>query len=141
MERYYEINTPAVISEPMEGELVVINLDNGCYYCLNKTATQFLNYLEQGGSLNEILSHMAGCYGCGDSTILEDFTGFVESLVEEQLIREAKSVPTKVIPLKEAQGESYLKPNFEKYSDMQEMLLLDPIHEVSDDGWPNQKKK
>ena len=48
----------------------------------------------------------------------------------------------KVIQLKKAHCESYLKPNFEKYSDMQEMLLADPIHEVSyGDGWPKLKKK
>jgi hypothetical protein len=43
--------------------------------------------------------------------------------------------------LKEGQGESYLQPSFEKYSDMQEMLLLDPIHEVSEAGWPHKEKK
>jgi hypothetical protein len=27
-------------------------------------------------------------------------------------------------------------PSLNKYSDMQELLLLDPIHDVDDAGWP-----
>jgi hypothetical protein len=28
-------------------------------------------------------------------------------------------------------------PALEKYTDMEELLLLDPIHEVDETGWPN----
>lgn len=30
-------------------------------------------------------------------------------------------------------------PALHKYSDMQDLLLLDPIHEVDDTGWPSPK--
>ena len=36
---------------------------------------------------------------------------------------------------------AFEKPVIEKFSDMQEMLLLDPIHEVSEMGWPNEAEK
>ena len=29
-------------------------------------------------------------------------------------------------------------PIIEKFTDMQELLLLDPIHEVDEKGWPHQ---
>ena len=32
-------------------------------------------------------------------------------------------------------------PLISKYSDMQELLILDPIHDVSDAGWPNPKSE
>ena len=28
------------------------------------------------------------------------------------------------------------EPKLEKYSDMEDLLLLDPIHDVEDEGWP-----
>jgi len=28
-------------------------------------------------------------------------------------------------------------PTFEKFTDMQELILLDPIHEVDQSGWPS----
>jgi hypothetical protein len=30
-------------------------------------------------------------------------------------------------------------PNFEVHNDMQDLLVLDPIHEVDDAGWPSLK--
>lgn len=141
MEKYYEINAPAVISEPMDEELVVINLDSGCYYSLNKTAARLWNHLERGCSLNQTAHQMALLHGNEEAPVLTDFTSFVERLMKEGLIRTGESRHTNGLLLKEGQGEPYLKPSFEKYSDMQEMLLLDPIHEVSEAGWPNKGKK
>jgi hypothetical protein len=36
-----------------------------------------------------------------------------------------------------ASGGSWAEPVLDKYTDMQELLLLDPIHEVDDAGWPH----
>jgi hypothetical protein len=30
-------------------------------------------------------------------------------------------------------------PRFEKHTDMQDLILLDPVHEVADTGWPHAK--
>jgi hypothetical protein len=141
MEKYFEINAPAVISEPMDDELVVINLDNGCYYNLNKTAASLWKRLEQGYSINEAGIHATRLYGKEEAAMLVDFTDFVELLMKEGLIRAGESRPKNRPQLKEGDSSPYLKPSFEKYSDMQEMLLLDPIHEVSEAGWPHQEKK
>ena len=32
---------------------------------------------------------------------------------------------------------TYSKPELHVYSDMEELLLLDPVHDVGDEGWPN----
>lgn len=130
-----------VISEPMDEDLVVINLDNGCYYSFNKTAAQLWNQLEQGFSINQAASQMALLCKSEEAQVLADFLSFVDRMLAEQLIRACEGNSKDWPPLKNGQGGPFLKPSFEKYSDMQEMLLLDPIHEVSEAGWPNQKKK
>ena len=33
--------------------------------------------------------------------------------------------------------DDFTNPVLEKFTDMAELLLLDPIHEVDDSGWPN----
>ncbi|MDI6743430.1 MAG: PqqD family protein [Smithella sp.] len=141
MEKYYEINAPAVISEPMEDEVVVINLDNGCYYNLNKTAAQVWNFLDQGYSLNSIASSAEKFYPGETESIRSDFKEFVKRLIDEQLVREIEGRNGSEMNAEGFDGQTYEKPDFEKFSDMQEMLLLDPIHEVSDEGWPHQKKQ
>ena len=30
-------------------------------------------------------------------------------------------------------------PRLEKYTDMQDLVLLDPVHEVDEQGWPQQR--
>ena len=60
-------------------------------------------------------------------------------LLNENLILEAEtsidSEPQEIIE----QREVYLIPLIEKYEDMQEMLLADPIHDVEAMGWPKLK--
>ena len=31
----------------------------------------------------------------------------------------------------------YVPPVLEKFTDMQDLILLDPVHEVSERGWPH----
>jgi len=33
--------------------------------------------------------------------------------------------------------DSYKAPELDTYEDMQDLILLDPIHEVDESGWPN----
>jgi hypothetical protein len=33
----------------------------------------------------------------------------------------------------------YTKPVLNKYTDMQQLLLADPLHEVQEAGWPHTK--
>jgi hypothetical protein len=41
------------------------------------------------------------------------------------------------VPGDDVQGElPFVAPVLDKYTDMQELLLLDPIHEVDASGWP-----
>lgn len=140
MGKFYEINTPAVISEPMEDEVVVINLDNGCYYSLNKTAAQIWSGIEQGHSAKTVVAHFVRSYPDDADAVTKDFVAFINRMTEENLIRETEAKSPETVEMG-ISDETYLKPDFEKFTDMQEMLLLDPIHEVSEAGWPHQKKK
>ena len=36
-------------------------------------------------------------------------------------------------------GVAYTEPSLSVFSDMQDLLLLDPIHDVSEAGWPMPK--
>ena len=64
---------------------------------------------------------------------------FISELLQESLIA-AIDQPQKSPIIKKEENKTKLTfehPTIEKYDDMQELLLLDPIHEVDEDGWPN----
>jgi hypothetical protein len=71
-------------------------------------------------------------------------TGFVEELVKEGLLVKADhEIPAGdasllISQLAEVAGD-FKPPLVNKYTDMQDLLLLDPIHEVDEKGWPESK--
>lgn len=38
-----------------------------------------------------------------------------------------------------ALASTYTRPEFEKFDDMADQLLLDPIHQIDERGWPQSK--
>jgi len=118
----YTINTRKAISETIEGETIIIDLETGSYYSMNPSATALWNAI-----LEENLIPV------DKKNILD----FVQNLESEGLILESSSSADK--PL--ADISQFSDPKLEKYDDMQEMLLADPVHDVENTGWPNLKKK
>jgi hypothetical protein len=62
--------------------------------------------------------------------------------VQEELARFSQPVPTEMIsqtPANQPDTAVLLPPALEKFTNMQDILLLDPIHDVSDMGWPHQQ--
>jgi hypothetical protein len=40
----------------------------------------------------------------------------------------------------EARAVAFVPPSLAKFQDMQDLLLLDPIHETDEPGWPARKQ-
>ena len=61
---FYEIYGPDVISEEMDDETVVINLESGCYYSLNAAATKIWEAvlskmaIEESGAASDVIAVM-----------------------------------------------------------------------------------
>ena len=72
---------------------------------------------------------------------------FVAELLRENLVvgEEAKGAESpwnQPMPAQagyQTQRPGFVPPSLHKYVDMQELLLLDPIHEVDETGWPSIK--
>ncbi len=140
----FRINRPRVVYEVMDDEVVIIDFDTGNYYSLEKVAADIWAMIEAGASLPEMVEALTGRYA-GDSTVIDSAARqFVAQLQSEQLIMaDHTRGPATVGELKVGAGAptggqrpSFGAPVLSKYSDMQELLLLDPIHEVDEAGWP-----
>lgn len=138
------INAPTVVSETVEGETIVVNLASGAYYSLLGSAAQIWSGLLATGSLDDTVQTLPQSYAAPAELLAQDAASFLEELIKEQLLvpvgeQQAwvNALPDEVAP---AQNEraAYASPVMEKFDDMQEMLVLDPIHEVSAAGWPHQ---
>jgi len=57
--------------------------------------------------------------------------------VEQELVVVADpAAPSSPLPPPTPTGEAFRPPTVAVYSDMEDLLLLDPIHDVDETGWP-----
>ena len=133
----YRINAPHVISEIIEGEAVILNFESGSYYSLNESGMTVWEHLQRNTSEQYILLSLQKRYDVAGDTVAKDLKELLRQLSSEQLIvpdNTAESPPQDEhdLPVK-----AYVKPSLEKFTDLQELLLLDPIHDVDESGWPH----
>lgn len=140
MSTHYRINRPKVISEVFEDEVVAVNFDTGSYYGLRNTALTIWNLLEKGASTQTLTSRMATLYDGDQQAIGQGVAEFLEQLRTHDLIAEASSNGAHADPEPGTDRRGpWDPPVLSVYEDMKELLLLDPIHDVDEHGWPARK--
>jgi hypothetical protein len=142
----YSINRDKIIFEKFDDEIVLINLENGNYFSIRQVAQIIWELIEKGLDRSSVISTIAKIYNTTFDKIEDDLTEFIEELLKESLINLTESTNKNFDSIVrcetfEKQNMPYSKPVIEIYSEMQDLILLDPIHEVDDTGWPNIKDK
>ncbi|HUN21892.1 MAG TPA: PqqD family protein [Anaerolineales bacterium] len=132
----YRISTPEVAHETLDGESVIVNLESGFYYSLRNVAAVIWLWLEQSCGTTQMITTLAEHYQLTEDTIVTDFSPFIRKLTQEKLITEIAE-SSGAMPDTSLLPPTYLRPVLEKFGDMQQLLLLDPIHEVAEEGWPH----
>jgi hypothetical protein len=133
------INSPTVVSEIIDGELVVINLEKGSYYCSLGVGAYLWQCLQQGADLAMIEAAVVQAFGVPPGRARADLESFLGQVRLEGLIRPAGPGEATAAAAPVPTGSAYDAPDLKIYSDMQDLLLLDPIHDVSDEGWPTRQ--
>jgi hypothetical protein len=140
----FRVNRPKIVSETIDDEVIILNLDRGHYFSLRQSGAEIWHSLDHGASADEIIAHMTGRY-IGDG---RDIGSAVLRLISECQAEELivpLGAPTSVgdqgAP-RSAPTEprtDFIAPELTKFTDMEDLLLLDPIHEVDETGWPHQQ--
>lgn len=138
------LNSPSVVSETVEGETIVIHLETGAYYSLEGSAAECWDFVMRDGRDDQAVSWMCGHYGETRDVLSSAWKEFTDALQRENLVRKENfdEVQLAGTPSSEEAGGAsagsvaFTVPKIQKYEDMREMLLLDPIHDVSAGGWP-----
>jgi hypothetical protein len=137
----FRVNTPTVTHETIDGEAVIINLDSGNYYSLVEVGSFIWSLIETGASASEVQNLVLQTYQGSATDIGRGVQELLVQLQQENLIVPVNGAfdltPDQVAPSNNNHEKpSFKPPSLHKYSDMQELLLLDPIHDVDEAGWP-----
>lgn len=145
--KYLMINRPQVISETFDDEVVLVNLDNGNYYSIDKVGADIWSFIESGDAVSDIVRGITQRYKGNLGDIESAIEQFVDELQQESLIVTAAINEISKTQMSKEQPETkpateklnFEPPLLQRYTDMQDLLLLDPIHEVDETGWPKKK--
>lgn len=134
----YELSGVNIASENFGGEIVAVNLDSGKYYSILNTGAYVWSALLAHHSVDQIVTVLSDLYPLDALKVSKDIAGFVEQIINEGLIKPVQGV-REAMDTEKPLGP-YEAPSFQIFSDMQEILLLDPVHDVDASGWPLSNK-
>jgi hypothetical protein len=135
------VNSPNVIHETIDGEVIVIDLKTGTYYSLRNTGAAIWQAIDGGAGEEEIVAHVGLRYDASDDEIREAVRRLLAELEREGLVRTEHGEVEQATELPRADDSGvrvpFEAPSLEKHTDMQDLILLDPVHEVGAEGWPH----
>ena len=140
-ESRYRINAPEVVAETLDGEALIVHLGTGAYYSIRGSGEAVWGLLLLGANVDEVCRSAALQYEAKADEVRGDVERFVTELAAEGLIvAEAMTAPAIDSDfLLEARG-AWVAPALEKFTDMEDLLALDPVHDVDETaGWPTVK--
>jgi hypothetical protein len=137
----FRTDEPDVIYQMFDEEVVVVDVRTGTYHSLNGVAGDiFLALGSEGATAHQVVSRLTSKYDAPPETIHRDALAFLDQLAAESLIVPVE-VPSAAAPEAPVAGGPhripYVAPALQTFSDLQQLLLLDPVHDVSAAGWPN----
>lgn len=134
----FRIDSPSVIYERFDDEVIAINLDTGTYHAMTGAAADAFVLLSEEATAAELADALVARYAATPADIATALAPFLEQLQQEQLVATVKTRKTRGT-LRLAGNKSglpFVPPTVEAYRDLENLLLMDPIHEVGDEGWP-----
>ncbi|HMQ05899.1 MAG TPA: PqqD family protein [Saprospiraceae bacterium] len=145
---FYQVAGPNLVHETIDGESILLNLETGVYYSLNPIGSAIWEILISTGRLSDVVNEIHKYVPISKADIHTTVEVFVKKMVDENILKTTSDPSThSEIDLEPAKqillqlNQKLQEPELYQYSDMKDLFLLDPIHDVDESGWPQSKPK
>jgi len=136
-ERALAVRELWITHERLDDEVIAINLETGVYYAMVGSAADIWSAFQPSGTVDRAVEILAERYDTSTASIRDDVVSFVKRLEDAGLLVTADGdLGTKDLPARASNGP-WAVPELEEYHDMADLVLLDPIHQVDESGWPH----
>jgi hypothetical protein len=137
--QYFLIDPQRIVHDTIEGETILIDLDTGTYYSLGGSGPEVWGLLAAGLSDAETSDELARRYPEAAQDAAAGAAELIHKLLENGLLRQGPPPGDPAAPPAPSPStRAFRPPVLEAFTDMQHFLMLDPIHEVADSGWPRE---
>lgn len=137
---FYKIRDSGVVSEIIDGEAIIMDLKTGIYYSALGVGAVIWDGIVGGFDAAQIKQRINAAFSVVPASQDAEFDAFIQSVLAHNLVT---SVPQACGPAGHwsmelpAASLRYSAPFLHRYGDMQDLALLDPIHDVEETaGWP-----
>jgi hypothetical protein len=126
----------SVIAETMGDETMVIDTESGVFFSLRSMASALWCLVEPGATRTALRDAVEEQYPESPSAGA-DVDQFLATLVERRVLVNlaAPAGPRAAVTW----PATYARPVIEAHDDMSDLLLVDPLHDVDDTGWPRRR--
>ncbi len=127
-------NRANVAAKVIDGEAILLDVTRGAYYSMDGTGAVVWSGIEAGLRLAEIAQILAARYDAPEAVIAAEVDRIADQLVEERLVVELArngKEPAEIPPPSKVR-EPFRVPELHKYTDMGDLLALDPPMPVVD---------
>lgn len=132
------VNAPRVIHETIDHEVVIIDLTTGTYYSLEGTGEEIWTLLDDGVPTERLAEVLLARNEADPGVVSDAIERFVDELLAESLVVPDPQPPRVLGPGTEGPKQPFEPPRLERFTEMQQLIALDPIHEVDEaQGWPH----
>ncbi|MBA4096246.1 MAG: hypothetical protein C0484_05675 [Rhodospirillum sp.] len=134
----YRISPSSNVSARSFGdEVIAANFVRGVYYSLLGPAAQIWEGLVAGVPLDRVVAEVSALSDAEPAAFAAATTSLVEALLAEGLLVEGPPAEEKAWQAVAGSEGQYGLPTLERFTDMEDLLLLDPVHDVEEMGWPH----
>lgn len=133
----YALNAERMFFDMSEDQAIVIDSTSGTYFAMNMLASHAFDHLVKGAGLQAVTDALKRLDGCPED-IHTRLEGFVAQLLAcEILVADNDSSfegEIEAAPVWFMEGTDF---TLERYQDMADLILADPVHDVDVEfGWP-----
>jgi Coenzyme PQQ synthesis protein D (PqqD) len=130
-------NVEMVVHETIDGETILIHMGTGTYYSIDGAGSDAFILAAAGHSEEQIVARLAERYTTDRDRVAAGVSALVGELLDEELLVRAEHEGGADVELPEPAGP-FADPELHRYTDMQEFILVDPLHDVDvAAGWPH----
>lgn len=131
----FVMRSPNVVADAIDNEVVAVNLETGTYFSLFQQSAWLWSALTTGQSVQTVVESVQdlGPYS------KEMVYSFVMELLKYELIEPLSadsplSQPTEMLP--PIPPAPFAPLTINAHMELQDILLLDPVHDSDETGWP-----
>lgn len=143
MDKQYTIDTNNLVFEIFDHEVVLVSLESGHYFVLDQVAGDVWRCLASGLSVSESNELLSQRYDIAIENLQQDIEGLLDQLLDEDILQPCNERQAEAegltLPAASSPALPYEEPSLFKYTEMENLIQMDPIREVDESGWPKRR--